>query len=98
MYTDARFFVVTGRQMTGTPDQVLPAQEGIDHIHGQVFGNQPVETVDTTAPYYTEGREGELSAESLFPDDTVMAAIRRNAVGRKFFDGSVVTINASSAD
>jgi primase-polymerase (primpol)-like protein len=49
MYTDARFFVVTGRQMTGTPDQVLPAQEGIDHIHGQVFGNQPVETVDTTA-------------------------------------------------
>src|ERR1035437_1591480 len=71
MYTDARFFVVTGRQMTGTPDQVLPAQDGIDHIHGQVFGNQPVGTVDTTTPYYTEGREGELSAESLFPDDTV---------------------------
>src|ERR1035441_8892388 len=98
MYTDARFFVVTGRQMTGTPDQVLPAQDGIDHIHGQVFGNEPVETVDTTTPYYTEGGEGELSAESLFPDDTVMAAIRRNAVARKYFDGSVVSINASSAD
>src|ERR1019366_7176454 len=60
MYTDARFFVVTGRQMTGTPDQVLPAQAAIDAIHSQVFGNQPVETVDTTTPYYTEGGEGEL--------------------------------------
>ena len=68
MYTDARFFVVTGRQMTGTPDQVLPAQAAIDAIHSQVFGNQPVETVDTTTPYYTEGGEGELSAESLFPE------------------------------
>src|ERR1017187_6615354 len=98
MYTDARFFVVTGRQMTGTPNEVMPAQDAIAAIHGQVFGNQPVETVDTTTPYYTEGREGELSAESLFPDDTVMAALRRNAVARKYFDGSAVTINASSAD
>jgi hypothetical protein len=39
-----------------------------------------------------------LSAESLFPDDTVMAALRRNAVARKYFDGSVLNINASSAD
>jgi primase-polymerase (primpol)-like protein len=98
MYTDARFFVVTGRQVTGTPDEIMPAQAVIDAIHGQVFGNQPVETVDTTAPYYTEREEGELSTESLFPDDTVMAALRRNAVARKYFDGSVVTINASSAD
>src|ERR1039458_4515071 len=98
MYTDARFFVVTGRQMTGTPNEVMPAQDAIAAIHGQVFGNQPVETVDTTTPYYTEGREGELSAESLFPDDTVMAALRRNAVARKYFDGSVVNINGSSAD
>ena len=49
MYTDARFFVVTGRQMTGTPDRIMPAQAAIDAIHCQVFGNQPVETVDTTA-------------------------------------------------
>src|SRR5450756_1736804 len=98
MYTDARFFVVTGRQMTGTPNEVMPAQDAIAAIHGQVFGNEPVETVDTTTPYYTEGRQGELSAESLFPDDTVMAALRRNAVARKYFDGSVVNINASSAD
>src|SRR5450759_4198292 len=98
MYTTGRYFVVTGRQMTGTPNEVMPTQDAIAAIHGQVFGNQPVETVDTTTPYYTEGREGELSAESLFPDDTVMAALRRNAVARKYFDGSVVTINASSAD
>jgi hypothetical protein len=98
MYTTGRYFVVTGRQMTGTPNEVMPAQDAIAAIHGQVFGNQPVETVDTTTPYYTEGREGELSAESLFPDDTGMAALRRNAVARKYFDGSVVNINASSAD
>src|ERR1035441_4213945 len=98
MYTTGRYSVVTGRQMTGAPNEVMPAQDAIAAIHGQVFGNQPVETVDTTTPYYTEGRGGELSAESLFPDDTVMAAIRRNAVARKYFDGSVATINASSAD
>src|ERR1039457_5992885 len=98
MYTTGRYFVVTGRQMTGTPNEVMPAQDAIDAIHGQVFGNQPVETVDTTTPYYTEGGEGELSAESLFPDDTFMAALRRNAVAQKYFDGSLLTINASSAD
>ena len=98
MYDRKRFFVVTGMQVTGTPDEVMAAQAAIDDIHSQVFGNQPVETVDTTAPYYTEGGEGELSAESLFPDEVVMAALRRNAVARKYFDGSVVTINASSAD
>src|ERR1035441_5489281 len=98
MYTTGRYFVVTGRQMTGTPNEVMPAQDAIDAIHGQAFGNQPVETVDTTTPYYTEGRERELSAESLFPDDMVMAALRRNAVARKNFDGSVVNINSSSAD
>ena len=49
MYTTGRYFVVTGRQMTGTPNEVMPAQDAIDAIHGQVFGNQPVETVDTTA-------------------------------------------------
>ena len=98
MYTTGRYFVVTGQQMTGTPNEVMPAQDAIDAIHGQVFGNQPVETVDTTTPYYTEGGEGELSAESLFPDDTVMAALRRNAVAQKYFDGSLLTINASSAD
>src|SRR5450759_5697260 len=57
MYTDARFFVVTGRQMTGTPDRIMPAQDGIDHIHAQVFGNQPVAERITTTPYYTEGEE-----------------------------------------
>ena len=98
MYTTGRYFVVTGRQMTGTPNEVMPAEDAIDVIHGQVFGNEPVETVDTTTPYYTEGREGELSSESLFPDDTVMAALRRNAVARRYFDGSVVNVNASSAD
>src|ERR1017187_7418132 len=87
MYTTGRYFVVTGRKMTGTPNEVMPPQDAIEAIHGQVFGNQPVETVDTTTPYYTEGGEGELSSESLFPDDAVMAAIRRNAVARKYFDG-----------
>src|ERR1039457_3367585 len=85
MYDRKRYFVVSGRQVTGTPDEVMHAQAAIDAIHGQVFGNEPVETVDTTTPYYTEGREGELSAESLFPDDTVMAVLRRNAVARKYF-------------
>src|ERR1019366_9364251 len=98
MYTTGRYFVVTGRQMTGAPNEVMPAQDPIDAIYCQVFGNQPVETVDTTTPYYTEGREGGLSSESLFPDDTVMAAIRRNAVARKYSAGSVVSTNAGAAD
>ena len=58
MYDRKRYFVVTGRQVTRTPDEIMPVQAAIDAIHGQVFGNQPVETVDTTTPYYTEGRGG----------------------------------------
>src|ERR1019366_1469129 len=66
MYTDARFFVVTGRQMTGTPDQVLPAQEGIDHIHGQVFGNQPVtERITTRATTQREEEGGNWPGSSV---------------------------------
>src|ERR1017187_7166526 len=45
MYDRKRYFVVTGRQVTGTPDEIVSAQAAIDVIHGQVFGNQPVETV-----------------------------------------------------
>src|ERR1039458_9084814 len=67
MYTTGRYFVVTGQQMTGTPNEVMPAQDAIDAIHGQVFGNQPVETVDTITLNYTEGTEGELSSQSLSP-------------------------------
>jgi primase-polymerase (primpol)-like protein len=61
-YDRKRYFVVTGRQVTGTPDEIMPAHAAIDAIHGQVFGNQPVETVDTTAhantPEKGEGGRG----------------------------------------
>src|ERR1019366_2001437 len=60
-----RYFVVIGRQVTRTPDEIMHAQAAIDAIHGQVFGNQPVETVDTTAhantPERREGRRGEFA-------------------------------------
>src|ERR1017187_6470969 len=63
MYTTGRYFVVTGRQMTGTPDEVKAAQAAIGAIPGQVFGNQPVEIVDKTAHANTlERGEGERSA------------------------------------
>src|ERR1017187_4803349 len=98
MYTDARFFVVTGRQMTGTPDQVLPAQEGIDHIHGQVFGNQPVTERITTRATTQGEEEGEIGLVALFPDEQVMSALMRNLVARKYFLGAAPTVNASRAD
>jgi primase-polymerase (primpol)-like protein len=66
MYTTGRYFVVTGRQMTGTPSEVMPEQDAITTIHGQVFGNQPVETVDTTTPYYTEGERGNCVLNRCF--------------------------------
>jgi hypothetical protein len=98
MYTTGRYFVVTGRQTTGTPNEVMPAQDAIAAIHGQVFGNQPVETVDTTTPYYTEGGEGESASESLFPDDFVLAAVKRNEVARKYFEGEIGYMSPSGAD
>src|ERR1017187_6634766 len=66
MYFTGRYFVVTGRQMTGTPDQVMPAQAGIDQIHAQVFGNQPVTERDTTTPSYTGRKEGEKALNRCF--------------------------------
>jgi putative DNA primase/helicase len=62
-YDRKRYFVVTGRQVTGTPDEIMPAQAVVDAIHGQVFGNEPLETVDTTAHTNTPERgEGERGA------------------------------------
>src|ERR1017187_8573528 len=98
MYVTGRYFVVTGRQMTGTPDQVMPAQAGIDQIHAQVFGNQPVTERDTTTPSYTGRGRGVESAESLFPDEEVMAALLRAQQSRKYFVGAPVAVDASRAD
>src|ERR1017187_6002392 len=98
MYTDARFFVVTGRQMTGTPDQVLSAQEGIDHIHGQVFGNQPVAERITTRATTQGEEEGEIGLDALFPDEQVMSALMRNLLARKYFLDAAPTVDASRAD
>src|ERR1035441_3722300 len=98
MYVTGRYFVVTGRQMTGTPDQVMPAQAGIDQIHAQVFGNQPVPERDTTTRSYTGREEGGEGAESLFPDEEVMAALLRAQQSRKYFVGAPVAVDASRAD
>jgi hypothetical protein len=98
MYTDARFFVVTGRQMTGTPDQVLPAQEEIDHIHGQVFGNQPVTERITTRATTQREEEAGIGLDALFPDEQVMSALMRNLVARKYFLDGAPTVDASRAD
>src|SRR5450759_2991772 len=98
MYVTGRYFVVTGRQMTGTPDQVMPAQAGIDQIHAQVFGNQPVTERDTTTPSYTGRGRGVEGAESLFPDEEVMAALLRAQQSRKYFVGAPVAVDASRAD
>jgi hypothetical protein len=98
MYVTGRYFVVTGRQMTGTPDQLMPAQAGIDQIHAQVFGNQPVTERDTTTPSYTGRKEGGEGAESLFPDEEVMAALLRAQQSRKYFVGAPVAVDASRAD
>jgi hypothetical protein len=84
--------------MTGTPDQVMPAQAGIDQIHAQVFGNQPVTERDTTTPSYTGREEGGEGAESLFPDEEVMAALLRAQQSRKYFVGAPVAVDASRAD
>jgi hypothetical protein len=98
MYVTGRYFVVTGRQMTGTPDQVMPGQAGIDQIHAQVFGNQPVTERDTTTPSYTGREERGEGAESLFPDEEVMAALLRAQQSRKYFVGAPVAVDASRAD
>src|ERR1017187_2244626 len=64
MYTDARFFVVTGRQRTGTPYQFLPEEERIDNIHGQVFGNQPFAERITTRANTQGEEEGEIGLDA----------------------------------
>jgi putative DNA primase/helicase len=109
MYDRKRYFVVTGRQVTGTPDEIMPAQAGIDAIHGQVFGNQPVETVDTTAHANTpekgeggrgagEGEVGIVEAESAIPDRRVLGMLLHDRVARRYFDGEAGAMNPSEAD
>ena len=66
MYTTGRYFVVTGRQVTGTPSDIRPAQDAINAIHQEVFGNQPDRPWDTTAhtPYTGEGG-GEVTKQGV---------------------------------
>src|ERR1035441_9763103 len=107
MYDRKRYFVVTGRQVTGTPDAVMPAQAAIDAIHGQVFGNEPVETVDTTAHANTPekgeggrgaGEVGIVGSEPSIPDRRVLGMLLHDRVARRYFDGEVGAINPSEAD
>src|ERR1017187_4838749 len=107
MYDRKRYFVVTGRQVTGTPDEVMPAQAAIDAIHGQVFGNEPVETVDTTAHANTPekgeggrgaGEVGIVGSEPSIPDRRVLGMLLHDRVARRYFDGEVGAINPSEAD
>ena len=108
MYDRKRYFVVTGRQVTGTPDEIMPAQAAIDAIHGQAFGNQPVETVDTTAHANTpekgeggrgagEGEVGIVGAEPAIPDRRVPRMLLHDRVARRYFDGDVGAMNPSEA-
>jgi hypothetical protein len=109
MYDRKRYFVVTGRQVTGTPNEIMPAQAAIDAIHSQVFGNQLVETVDTTAHANTpgrgeggrgagEGEEGIVEAESAIPDRRVLGMLLHDRVARRYCDGEVGAMNPSEAD
>ena len=43
MYDDARFFVVTGQHVAGTPRSIKNAQEALDKLHLEVFGPAPTE-------------------------------------------------------
>src|ERR1017187_1977831 len=109
MYDRKRYFVVTGRQVTGTPDEIMPAQAAIDAIHGQAFGNQPVETVDTTAHANTpekgeggrgagEGEVGIVGSEPAIPDRQVLGMLLHDRVARRYLDGEVGAMNPSEAD
>src|SRR5450755_1131346 len=50
MYCDRRFFVVTGRQVAGTPKRIERRQGEIEAVHAAIFGSGPAREDASSAP------------------------------------------------
>jgi hypothetical protein len=107
MYDDRRFFVVTGNHLQGSPDEIVENQTAVDRLHLQVFGQQQVvpcfppqqSGCDIITLLYTEREGGDAApAAVLYSDEMVLAAVEKDAVAHRYFEGAPGAVDLSGAD
>jgi len=58
MYSDRRFFVVTGDHVAGTPTRIEHRQQELAEVHADIFGQLQLEKASTSRSRMTEVRRG----------------------------------------
>src|ERR1022692_2944118 len=109
MYCDKRFFVVTGRNVAGTPRRSERRQAEIEAVHAAVFGSGPArrgasstpKSVTQFAPNTQVGVGGEgkrAKVTGLQSDAQVLRVLERDPVAWRYFANGPGEMNPSRAD
>src|SRR5262245_22837654 len=69
MYSEGRYFAVTGHRLAGTPADVLERQSAIDRLYARLFGNGIQESAPETA--HVEPLTGSAGAADLTDQEIV---------------------------
>jgi putative DNA primase/helicase len=76
MYSEGRFFTLTGWHLDGTPETIEPRHKPLEDVWAQLFGHQGTETDETTPPTA-------LSTPSM-PDNLILSKLFRAKNNEKF--------------
>jgi hypothetical protein len=107
MYSNRRFFVVTGRHLAETPTRIEHRQQEIDRVHASIFGPAlsgraavgRSKSVTQFPPITQVCGSGRREKPSLDPSDKlVLERPLRDAVARKYYQNGHGDKNPSSAD
>jgi len=102
LYSEARFFVVTGWHVPGTPTDVAHRKRELHEIHSMIFPTPNFGTpVDAAAsvpklPPNTQRGEGEYSFK--LSDQKVIELILVDKVACRYWEGCPAGVNPSEAD
>jgi len=108
MYSDRRFFVVTGRHVAGTPKRIERRQAETEAVHAAIFGSGLARKHETSVPKSVTqfapitqvrgGTEKPREWSGSRSDDTVRRLILRDSVAARYYNCGADKRNPSEAD
>lgn len=106
IYSDQRFFVVTGWRVPGTPLTVESRGKELHEVHAMIFSSSSFGTpenapasVPKPAPITQEGEgERESQAKLRISDEHVIKLILQDPAASRYWNGCPVGVNPSQAD
>jgi putative DNA primase/helicase len=107
MYSDRRFFVVTGRHVPGTPNLIEHRPAEIEAVHRAIFGAESARKLAVVASqsvtqFFPNTRVGggrrEVEVSALHSDEQVLRLLQHDAVAWRYFSYGAGKMNPSGAD